>query len=207
MSTIVPAVGRLAYLGRLTLHRSLFTQRFESGCATSRCDATCCTLGVLLDSWERDRILAEANRVRSLMTPGQDHDPGHWFSREEHVDRDFPSGRATHTRAGRDGCVFLDGERRCTLHRAGLKPFFCTVFPLTVADGVLMLESDAEGLTRRACCAAAADGPLTMFETCPAELEHALGPEGVVDLRRLVASRGPDLAPGPPDARAAPAKP
>jgi Fe-S-cluster containining protein len=186
MSTIVPAVGRLAYLGRVTLHRSLFTQRFESGCATSRCDATCCALGVLLDSAERDRILAEADRVRALMTPGQDHDSSHWFARGEHIDGDFPSGRATHTRAGPDGCVFLDGERRCTLHRAGLKPFFCTVFPLTVADGVLMLESDAEGLTRRACCAAVPDGPLTMFEACPAELEHALGPDGVLDLRRLI---------------------
>src|SRR5262245_40582325 len=135
MSTIMPASGRLRHLGQLTVHRSVFAGRFPAGCATSRCDASCCALGVLMDVAERDRILAEAARVQALMTPGQDPDPTHWFSRDEFADRDFPSGRASHTRAGVDGCVFLDAERRCTLHRAGLKPFFCTVFPLTIADG------------------------------------------------------------------------
>jgi Fe-S-cluster containining protein len=185
MSTTMPATGRLAHLGRLTIHRSVFARRFAAGCSTARCDASCCALGVLVDAGERDRVLADAGRVRGLMTPGQDPDPAHWFAREERHDRDFPSGRASHTRAGPDGCVFLDGERRCTLHRAGLKPFFCTVFPLTVAEGVLLVEEDAQGLTHRRCCAAAPGGPLTVFDVCPAELEHALGPEGTADLRRL----------------------
>jgi Fe-S-cluster containining protein len=189
MSTILPVAGRLGHLGRVTVHRSVFVQRFEAGCATSRCDASCCVLGVLLDVRERDRILAEAERVRTLMTPGQDHDPTHWFSREERVDRDFPSGRACHTRAGRDGCVFLDGDRRCTLHRAGLKPFFCTIFPLTVMDGVLLLEGETDGLSRPICCAPKPGGPLTVFDVCGEELEHALGPDGVVDLRSLAEAR------------------
>lgn len=188
MSTTVPATGRLAHLGRLTIHRSVFTARFAGGCATGRCDAACCALGVLLDVGERDRVLADAERVGALMTPGQDRDPSHWFARQERHDRDFPSGRASHTRAGRDGCVFLDGERRCTLHRAGLKPFFCTLFPLTVAEGVLLVEAETEGLTHRSCCAAGPDGPLTVFDVCPTELEYALGPDGVADLRRLVAA-------------------
>lgn len=185
----MPASGRLRHLGQLTIHRSIFAQRFAADCATSRCDASCCALGVLVDAGERDRILAEAERVRGLMTPEQDHDATHWFAREERKDRDFPSGRASHTRAGREGCVFLDAERRCTLHRAGLKPFFCTIFPLTVADAVLLLEAETDGLSRATCCAPVPQGPLTVFDVCAFELDHALGLDGVTTLRRLASER------------------
>ena len=59
MSTIMPAPGRLRHLGRLTVHRSVFAQRFATDCATSRCDASCCALGVLVDVQERDaRLIA-----------------------------------------------------------------------------------------------------------------------------------------------------
>lgn len=195
MRPTVPATGCLAHLGRLTIHRSLLARRFAAECSTARCDASCCALGVLVDAGERDRVLAAADRVRDLMTPGQDPDPAHWFARDELHDRDFPSGRASHTRAGRDGCVFLDGERRCTLHRAGIKPFFCRVFPLTVIGGALLLEEDGRGLTRRECCAATPGGPLTVLDACPAEVEHALGADGAADLRRLLAA----LPPEPPE--------
>jgi Fe-S-cluster containining protein len=197
MSTMMPAPGRLRHLGRLTIHRLVFTQRFTAGCATSRCDASCCVLGVLVDVAERDRVLAEAERVRALMTPEQEHDPARWFSREELRDRDFPSGRASHTRATQQGCIFLDAERRCTLHRAGLKPFFCTIFPLTVADGVLLLESEPDGLSCATCCAPVPDGPLTVFDVCGMELEHALGRDGVATLQRLAGDRSPHPASPP----------
>jgi hypothetical protein len=187
MSTTVTARGRLSHLGRLTVHRSVFAGRFATGCDTARCDASCCALGALVDAAERDRVLAEAERVRALMTDDQDHEPAHWFAAQEHHDRDFPSGRASHTRAGPRGCVFLDAERRCTLHRAGLKPFLCTVFPLAAAEGVLRVESATPGLTRRQCCALEPGGPLTVFDVCAAELEHALGAEGAAELRRLAA--------------------
>jgi Fe-S-cluster containining protein len=185
MSTTVLARGQLAHLGRLTIHRSVFTTRFAAGCSTARCDASCCALGALVDAAERDRVLADAERVGALMTPGQDRDPAHWFARQERPDRDFPSGRASHTRAGPQGCVFLDGERRCTLHRAGLKPLVCAVFPLAVAQGVLRPEDAMPGLMRPQCCAPTPDGPLGVLEVCGAELERALGPDGVAELRRL----------------------
>jgi hypothetical protein len=185
------ATGRLGHLGRLTVHRSLFALRFAAGCATRRCEAACCVLGVLVDSAERDRVLAHAGLVAGCMTPEQDRDPAHWFAREERLDRDFPSGRATHTRAGAGGCVFLDAERRCVLQKASpaagldLKPFLCTVFPLTVAEGVLRV--DDMGASRPAhCCGATPGGPLTVFDVCGPELEHALGPDGAADLRRLL---------------------
>ena len=191
--TVVPATGRLAHLGRLTVHRSIFTLRFAAGYATRRCEASCCVLGVLVDVRERDRILAHADLVRQQMTPGQDPDPTQWFAPEERREPDFPSGRATHTRAGTGGCVFLDAERRCVLQKASLaagdglnlKPFFCTVFPLTVSQGVLRVDDEDERLRRAPCCGTRAGGPQTVFDVCAAELEHMLGADGVADLRRL----------------------
>ena len=191
MSATLPATGRLAHLGRLTVHRSVFTRRFGAGCATARCEAACCVLGVLVDAREREQVLAHADLVRGLMTPGQELDPTRWFAHAERPDSDFPSGRATHTRAGAGGCVFLDAERRCVLQRASpaaghdLKPFFCTIFPVTIAAGVLRVDDMGTGRPAQ-CCGATPGGPLTIFDVYAPELEHALGPDGAGDLRRLV---------------------
>jgi Fe-S-cluster containining protein len=191
VSATLPATGRLAHLGRLAVHRSVFTRRFAAGCATARCEAACCVLGVLVDARERDQVLAHADLVRGLMTPGQELDPTRWFARAERHDRDFPSGRATHTRAGAGGCVFLDAERRCVLQKASpaagldLKPFFCTLFPVTIAEGVLRVDDMGTGRPAQ-CCGATPGGPLTIFDVYAPELEHALGPDGAADLRRLV---------------------
>lgn len=192
MSTTLPASGRLAHLGRLTVHRSIFARRFATGCATRRCDASCCALGVLVDIREREQVLAHADLVRRLMTPGQDPDPAHWFAREERHDPDFPSGRASHTRAGPGGCVFLDAERRCSLQKASvaagvdLKPFFCTLFPITLSGGVLLVQEETDGFTQAPCCGPQHGGPLTVFDVCAAELEHALGADGLATLRAIV---------------------
>ena len=137
-------------------------------------------------------MLAHADLVRGVMTPGQATDPTAWFAREERVDRDFPSGRATHTRAGPDGCVFLDADRRCTLQKASLaagggldlKPFFCRVYPLTLSGGVLLVEDGIENLREAPCCGSAPGGSLTVFDVCLPELEHALGADGVAELRQ-----------------------
>ncbi|MGH7391492.1 MAG: hypothetical protein ACREM3_18835, partial [Candidatus Rokuibacteriota bacterium] len=204
MSDALPPTGRLAYLPGLTVDRNLFELRFERGCATWRCDATCCATGVSLDVRERDRVLAHADLVRGAMSPGQDPDPAHWFAAEEFDDADFPSGRATHTRAGATGCAFLDAERRCVLQKASLaagggldlKPFFCTAFPITLSHGVLLVD-DEEIRLRPRCCGSTGDGPLTVLDVCSMELEYMLGGEGVAALR-LIGRRG-ERAAAPPD--------
>jgi Fe-S-cluster containining protein len=193
VSGTLPVNGRLAHLGRLTVDPSLLERRFAAGCATRRCDGSCCFGGVSLDVIERDRVLAHADLVRRVMTRGQDTDPAHWFQPQERVDPDFPSGRATHTGVGAKGCVFLDGNRRCSLQKASLaagngldlKPFLCRWFPIMVSGGILLVDDDADDLGRTQCCGAKAGGPLTIFEVCATELEHALGADGVVSLRRL----------------------
>jgi len=184
-----------AYHSGLRVAPGLLQARFAAGCDTRLCTAACCRSGVWLDPRERDRILAHAGVVRRAMDPDQPTDPRLWFSRRVAADADFPSGRAVHTRVRNGRCVFLNGAGRCVLQKASagrgglqLKPFFCSAFPLTVDDGVLTLD-DAKCRAGQPCCAPTAGGPLTVFETCRAELRHVLGAAGVRRLRRIAAQR------------------
>jgi hypothetical protein len=187
------ATGPLAYLGCLDVDPALLARRFAAGAALRRCDGTCCGAGVTVDLRERDRVLAHVDLVRRVMTPGQETDPMQWFAPGDRPDGDVPSGRATHTRVKATGCVFLDAERRCSLQKASqangngldLKPFFCRAYPITVCKGELLIDSDADEHRRPQCCGATPGGPQTIFDVCGFELEHTLGPEGVVNLRRL----------------------
>jgi Zn-finger nucleic acid-binding protein len=189
----------------LTVHPSLLRERFAAGCDTRLCAGACCRTGVWLDPGERDRILAHADLVRAQMEPGQARDPRRWFSRRARADRDFPSGRAVYTRVFRGRCVFLDGGGRCVLQKATLagggrprlKPFFCTAFPVTIVDGVVMLD-DTRVRAGQPCCAASAGGPLSALDTCGMELAHVLGAAGVARLRRRAARlRSPGTPPRP----------
>jgi Fe-S-cluster containining protein len=168
----------------------LLRARFASGCDTGRCNAACCRTGVWLDTGERDRILAHAQRVRLAMDRTQPRDTRRWFSRRMTTDPDFPSGRAVHTRVVNGGCVFLDGDKRCVLQKASnaggpqLKPFFCSAFPITIDQGVLTLE-DRDHRSRPECCASTRDGRLTVFDVCGRELRHTLGAAGLASLRRM----------------------
>src|SRR5439155_656651 len=138
-----------------------------------------------------------AGLARDAMDPDQPRDTRRWFSRRSVADADFPSGRAVHTRVKDGRCVFLNGEGRCVLQKAArpglpLKPFFCTAFPVTIAHGVLMLD-DEDYRAGQPCCAATKGGPLTVFDTCGAELRHVLGAAGASRLRAL-AARTPSRA-------------
>ena len=180
------------YRRELRVDPGLLEARFAAGCDPGRCNATCCRTGVWLDPAERDAILDHADLVRQAMDPGQPRDPRHWFSRRTVADPDFPSGRAVHTRVRKGRCVFLDGGGLCVLQKASstgragreLKPFFCTAFPVTVVDGVLMLDDDDRHV-EPACCGSTPTGRQTVFETCARELRHVLGAAGVKRLRRI----------------------
>lgn len=176
----------------LRIAPSLLTARFGAGCATRRCEGVCCRGGVWLDPGERDVILAHADLVREAMDPGQPRDTRRWFSRRMIEDPDFPSGHAVHTRKRNGHCVFLNGGGRCVLQKASmaarrgltLKPFFCSAYPVTIMNGVLMLD-DEDYRSEPACCGSSRTGRRTVFQTCDMELRHVLGAAGVKRLRRI----------------------
>jgi hypothetical protein len=183
----------LSHFAELKVSPALLRARFKQGCAISTCDAACCTYGVLVDVQQKAQILAHADVVRGLMDLNQDDDPGHWFDDEVIADRDFPSGYATSTRIKDGRCGFLNRSGRCVLQMAtnalgsggiDLKPFYCTLFPVTIEDRVLMLDPNLRGPAT--CCGECPDGELTVLDVCSKELQYVLGHAGVEDLRRLI---------------------
>lgn len=142
-----------------TVDRAIFTRRMVADCMSHACrnlhppsaqlDA-CCQYGADVDIGERDAILAHASELRSLLTPAAA--AASWFTSDEHVDPDFPSGRHVRTATLGAGCVFLQHDGRgCAVHRAsiaggwdlhGVKPNICRLFPLTYNRDSILLADD-----------------------------------------------------------------
>lgn len=116
---------------------------------TERLDA-CCQYGADTDIGERDQILLHAAQLRTILRPEARTTP--WFTANEEVDADFPSGRHVRTRQFRAGCVFLAHDGRgCAIHRAsieggwdfhGVKPHVCRLFPLSYDTESIVVSDD-----------------------------------------------------------------
>jgi hypothetical protein len=175
---------------RLRADTSLLQARFAAGCDLGRCFGQCCRTGVWLDPRERGRVLAHAGLVRQAMDAGQALDPQRWFRAHSKRDRDFPSGRAVHTRVVGGRCVFLNDAGRCVLQKASLqarlrvslKPYFCIAYPATIDGGLVKLD-DEPSRAGRPCCGATPGGPLTALDVCGRELRFVLGAAGLRALR------------------------
>ena len=181
----------LSHLPGLEVNASIFDTRYAADSSPAHCDGMCCGNGVKLDIALRDEILANADLVRDAMGPEQDADPSGWFEDTEEIDPDFPSGRCVGTQVRPTGCVFLDGARRCVLQtvtiaeaRPGfnLKPFFCSAFPVTIANGELWIDELCLEAPRR-CCQPTPGGTRRVVDVCETELRHVLGNEGLEELR------------------------
>ncbi len=90
----------------------------------------------------------------------------------------------------KDACVFLNTKGRgCLLHSFALekgydyhefKPFFCTIFPVTYNDGVLMTPEEIDEKTT-ACLGA---GP-TPYQGAREELKYYFGDGLVLELDEI----------------------
>ena len=178
---------RLTHIPTLKVDPLVFDARFGHACSMYNCDATCCQNGVMVDLKERDNILQQADLIKQLMEPEQEHDTSRWFDPEDEVDEDFPSGRAIGTQSNERGCIFLMKDGRCVLQhtaeRAGipkhaLKPFYCFAFPVTIVSGVLTVD-DPDFTNRPECCSMIQGGPRPVMEICAEEFEFVLGSEGI----------------------------
>ncbi len=182
---------RLKHLPAIPVDPELLNSRFSSSCSMSNCHGNCCRHGVWADLAERDSILAHAELIKRHLEPQQEHDPAKWFDPEIVDDPDYPSGKAIGTNANETGCVFLDSRGRCVLQKAAtedglgkffLKPFSCVAYPITIGEGVLMID-DEEFPGNPQCCTPDAMGTLTVFDVCSEELEFVLGNDGLGELR------------------------
>jgi hypothetical protein len=110
----------------------------------------CCQYGADVDVGERDAILSRADEIARLLVPEAAARP--WFTGEEKVDPDFPSGRHVRTVTFGEGCLFLAHDLRgCAIHRAaieggwdmrGTKPHVCRLFPLSYDSDSIVLSDD-----------------------------------------------------------------
>ena len=184
----------MAHLGPLQVGRSMLDYALAPACDSNACTSQCCGTGVYADRAEKERILAHVAEVIATMDPDQPHDPALWFDAEEIDDDDFPSKLAVGTQTIDRGCVFLNQRGRCVLQKANiegrvpvLKPFYCTAFPITTANGMLVFDVDnVEGT--KSCCQPTEGGTRTVLDAFGYEAEFMLGAEGVAELRAILAA-------------------
>jgi hypothetical protein len=187
-------------VGRYLLARELFELGYARGCGPGGCSATCCKRGAYVDLEERDRILAHKDLVKAHMDESQSREDALWFEQDEKSDADFPSGKCVGTSEINDKCVFLDRGGRCSLqtaanadglHKWALKPTYCILFPIDVADNVVRFDFKLQD--QRTCCSVATNFDVPVFEACRDELMHLLGENGF----KAVAERARDACGGP----------
>jgi len=181
----------LTHIPELGVEKGFLDKNFARGCSMYHCNSQCCRHGVMIDPDEKQNILNHAEMIQRYMEPHQDKDPSSWFDDTDEVDADFPSGRALGTQMKSYGCIFLDTAGRCTLQKAAmgeglpkfsLKPFYCVAYPLTIEDGVLVMD-DPDFVGRSECCSIVPNGEQSVFDVCPEELEFVLGKEGMQELK------------------------
>jgi hypothetical protein len=165
----------------------IFRRRYFGLCL--RCDFchdACCQYGVDLSVVERDRILADADRLEPVVGRPREQ----WFEPMLTADVDFPGGAATRTTVVDGRCVFRQaGARGCALHAFSLsqgedyhrlKPMVSALFPVTFGEGALFCSEElAEG-----SLVCAGDGP-TAYDMARTELSYYFGPALVEELDAL----------------------
>jgi Fe-S-cluster containining protein len=200
---IDPAFRALAHPRFRHVDLDIFTRTLVADCMTHQCknlephrdqlDA-CCQYGADVDVGERDKILAHAEQLRSLLRPQAATSP--WFTEHEEIDQDYPSGRHVRTAVLGLGCVFLAHDGRgCAIHRAsiegnwdfhGVKPNICRLFPLTYDHESILISDDYRDYS----CAIQPGAP-TLYRVQRSTLGAIFGAELVVALDAVEVSVRP----------------
>ena len=166
---------------------AIFQRRYFGHClACSFCHDSCCQHGVDVSVVERDRILAQADRLEPFVGSRREE----WFVQGEIPDADFPGGAATRTRVVDGRCIFRQrGARGCSLHAwslsqgedyHALKPMVSALFPVTFGDATLFCSEELVDGT----LSCAGDGP-TAYEMARVELAWYFGDALVAELDQL----------------------
>lgn len=180
----------------------LWESRPTQRCDIAECQAWCCTGGVWVDFGERDRILANAEKIKPFLPPDR-QDATCWFDGQYDEDDDYPTGRGEGTSVVADPthpvgntCIFLRPENRyCAIQSASmaagdhpwtLKPFYCILHPITIEDNLIQLDDENEIYIEGGHCQRPAFGPKRLYEVFAEELEFVLKREGLEELRKRV---------------------
>jgi Fe-S-cluster containining protein len=141
------------------------------------CNDECCSYGADIDMLNIKRILAKADEIEEFSGIKREK----WFyPKKRKWDHEYPGHDYTRTTMKKDACVFLNKKGRgCLLHTFALakgydyhefKPFFCTVFPVTYYEGVLLTPEEIDEKTT-ACLG---EGP-SLYQGAREELRYFFG--------------------------------
>lgn len=151
------------------------------------CNDQCCSYGADIDMQNVNRILEHKEELEKFTGIKSSK----WFYKNKRMwDYEYPGHDYTRTSRKGTACIFLNRKGRgCMLHSFAnekgidyhdLKPFFCTVFPVTYNAGVLLTpeEIDEKSL---ACLG---DGP-TLYRGARDEIKYYFGAEIVEELDEI----------------------
>ncbi|HMT12861.1 MAG TPA: DUF3109 family protein [Ignavibacteria bacterium] len=147
------------------------------------CKDQCCEWGADIDMQNVERLMKYKDELEQFTGIESDK----WFDESEKgTDYEYPGNEYMRTMFDeeKDACIFLNTKSRgCMIHSFALskgidyheiKPTFCSLFPVTYMDGILMTPEEIdEGLT--ACLG---EGP-TLYQGSRDELLYYFG-EGLV---------------------------
>jgi len=182
-------------------------------CILEECRGACCANGIWVDVAHVQRILAHAEQIRPFMAPEYRDQTDLWFNDEEVMEHtDFPSGLGIATTVGprpgnpaftesdgRDGCVFLRNDHKCSLHVAsetlglgypGLKPFDCATYPVLRSEGELLMDDKSPGELGGADCQRPTRGERQpRYVVFREEIELSIGRAGWQELAAVARKR------------------
>jgi hypothetical protein len=161
--------------------------KFPERCRLDLCRSRCCRFGVWTDVAEKEAILAN----REIFAPylrEEAADPALWFGGTTE-DKDCPSGMAVETMPVGGYCAFFHPAHGCALqkgaaaaglHEWHLKPRFCVMFPLVVADGSLTVDEDMKSLW----CMREKNRTHPILASMEKEVRYLFGDPAARDLKR-----------------------
>jgi hypothetical protein len=157
-------------------------------CSELTCLAACCSDGVWLRDDEAPRILEWADAIKSCLPPDR-HDESKWFEQGKEEMGTIPVNDPV--RPNDTCCVFLQPDRKCSLQvvsRAnnlgwpGIKPFYCTLYPLYTEENTLLLDNVTHLNVKSAMCRAEKPLRQEIYKLFPEEITLVLGKDGYQEL-------------------------
>ena len=151
------------------------------------CNDQCCSYGADIDMLNVNRILEHKEGLEEFTNIKSEK----WFyPKKRKWDHEYPGHDYTRISKKDDACIFLNRNGRgCMLHSYALekgfdfhtiKPFFCTIFPVTFNEGVLVIPEEVEEKS----LACLGSGP-TLYQGAREEIRYYFGDEIVTELDEI----------------------
>lgn len=165
---------------------ALFTRTYFAACMDCNfCHDSCCQYGADVTVIERDRILANAESIKQVVTTPVDQ----WFEPEVYEDDDYQGGSYVRAAAVNGACAFRNPNGRgCGLHLWALKtgrdyhdikPAVCWLFPVIWDHGLLRPNRETED--ELVCL----NQGQTLYRGARSELAHFFGEALVQELDEI----------------------